>query len=738
MRKKTISAWVLLGSLCAVLASTEGCQNDEKSPVSGEGACDGRAVLERAGCTGCHAAAPAAGLDLRADNFEKNVVGVPSMVPGCEGRLLVDPQHPEQSQILAVLTPAEPGALCSVSMPPTGMRLSTADIECVKTWLESFASDQLPLPFEPAAVESALSKVKMLTVGSAPTADELAQVKNDPALLRSLIMQWQEMPEYEQKTKGLLRYLLQTKQMPTDWAQVDGFNHAGIPQELADAMEQSVLRTAWDIIVNDRPFIDIFTTRRWAVTTAQLVMMRYTDQTQAERDALQHVVVLDPNQAPQNLQESIKTGRWFEPNMPNGCRDKEGPELKVFEILRFQWGHLRCRNIQDFRFYNSAEMNRSGSDYNDFRFVEFTQGDPNAPVDAPPFWDLPAWRQVSTTVESRLPRVGFMTTPQFFNNWSTNEDNQFRLTINQTMIVGLHSTFRVGEQTTPLVTDGIPTTHTDANSDCYGCHRQMDPARSYFQNNFGSSYQSVRGTLASYDPGFAFGGVSLAGGDFETFAQTLAQHPMVAQAWTQKLCWAANGAPCNTADPEFVRIAKAWKDSNFSWKTLIVELYSSPLVTGLAPTTTWENRDLPVSIVRGQHLCSALDTRAGGLCDKAPIRATIGLIPNDNFSRAQVDPDVPIKATAFSMAALESLCTRVATTMIGKSGYEPNTPETTIPNIAEKLIGVPVGHSRHDILVAGMKEHFEEAQQMGLTAAESMQSALILGCMSPDGAGMGL
>jgi len=736
MRIKTFGAWSLLGLGCAVLASAGACNGN--NAASEGAACDGRAVLERNGCTGCHGQQTKAGLDLRAEGFVDHVVGMASGVPGCEGRLLVDPQHPEQSQILAVLTPPEPGALCSVSMPPGGTHIPKEDIACLGAWLKSFASDQKPPVFEAAAVESALTKVKMLTVGIAPTSDELAQVKKDPASLRSLITAWEATPEFQQKTLTLLSLLLQAKQLPTVWDQLDGIAHSGIPRALGAALQQSVLLTAWDIIQNNRPFTEIFTTRRWAVTTAELVMMRYTDQTQAERNAIHHVLVYDPKQAPKSLDESIATGRWYFPDLPSGCHVK--PDIAVVDLVRMQWGHLRCFGPPDYSFPDTAQLSSNGTDFTDFRFVEFKQADPNAPFDAPPFWDVPSWRKVkeNDTVASRLPRAGFMTTPIFFNNWATNDDNQFRVTINQAMIVALSATFRVGEATTPLVTDGIPTMHTDANADCYGCHRQMDPMRNWFQDSFGSAYQSVRGTLASYKPGFAFGGVTFSGGDFDAFAKGLAEHPMVAEAWTQKLCWAANGAPCNTSDPEFARVAKAWKDSNFSWKTLIAELYSSPLVTGLVPTTTWQSSDLPVSIVRGQHLCAALDARVPGLCEQHGISSTIGLVPSDRFNRATVDPDVPTEPTAFSIAALESLCTQVAIKMVGKGDYKSSTPKTTIPNIAEQLLGVPVGHSRHDVLVSGMQEHFDNAQKMGATADQAMQSALILGCMSPDAAGMGL
>lgn len=267
----------------------------------------------------------------------------------------------------------------------------------------------------------------------------------------------------------------------------------------------------------------------------------------------------------------------------------------------------------------------------------------------------------------------------------------------------------------------------------------MDPMRVWFQNDFGTDYQSVDTGLPTFKPGFAFGGATFENGDFAAFANFLATHPSVSTAWTQKLCWYANGEACDTSDPEFARIAGVFKNG-FSWKKLIVELFSSPLVTGLAETATWKGRDIPMSLVRAQHVCAAIDHRQSGqLCTNNKIAERLQLIPDDGFSRAAVDPDVPREMTAFSSAALEKLCMELADKLVGGSkAYDPSTPDTTIPAMVEGFVGVPVGHPRHDVLVTALKAHYNDAVAFGAGSADSMKSAFILGCSSPDAAALGL
>jgi hypothetical protein len=725
------------------------------SASTGAQACDAPEILA-AYCVGCHGEQAKGGLDLRPDGFAERLVGAPSQVPGCEGGLLIDPRSPADSQLLRVLSPVPEGSSCIVAMPPGGS-LPPADVACISEWLETFADDAPGEPFEAAPIESVLVKVKLLITGTAPTSAELAAVKKDPAALRTLLTEWVETEAFARKLKDLLRLLLQQSPRPTDWAQVDGSNHAGIPRELAAVFEESAVRTAADIVLADEPLTTIFTTRRWSVTTAQLVVMRYADQTPEEKAQIHHKVVLPPDPPPASLEESIAKGLWYvdgiptedDPNTPDvepGCRDVAGPELEVPEVLRFLWGHLRCRKRQDFKFAGIAPMSPSGPDFKDFRYVTFVQADAGETPAEPPFWDLIAWRDPGKIeVASRLPRAGFMTTPAFFNNWETNADNQFRVTANQTMIVALHSSFRVGEPTMPLHTMGVDPEHAGPGTDCYGCHRQMDPMRSWFQNAFSPAYQAGP-LLTAHEPGFAFGGATFTGGDFDDFAHFLAEHPLVAAAWTQKLCWMANGAACSAFDEEFLRVAKVFQDSGFKLKTLIVELLSSPLVTGLAPTATWRGRDIPISLVRRQHLCAALDGRiVQGKCGDKQVEDPLALVPAEGFSRATVVPDVPRDTTVFSLAALEQLCTVLSNELVGKV-YDETDPDGVIPQIVDELLGVPpgqppeVGHSRHDGLVNAMKAHYAEvlAAPADYTELDAMKSALILGCVSPDAAAMGL
>ena len=46
----------------------------------------------------------------------------------------------------------------------------------------------------------------------------------------------------------------------------------------------------------------------------------------------------------------------------------------------------------------------------------------------------------------KAPRVGFFSTPLFFQSWQTNGDNQFRLNANQAMITALNLSFDAGRR----------------------------------------------------------------------------------------------------------------------------------------------------------------------------------------------------------------------------------------------------------------------------------------------------
>ena len=91
----------------------------------------------------------------------------------------------------------------------------------------------------------------------------------------------------------------------------------------------------------------------------------------------------------------------------------------------------------------------------------------------------------------------------------------------------------------------------------------------------------------------------------------MAEHPRFAAAWTQKLCQFANASACHEDDPELQRVAGAFRDSNHDFKTLVRELFSSPLVTYAEPTKTAETNGVVISIARRETLCARLGNRLG-------------------------------------------------------------------------------------------------------------------------------
>src|SRR5262249_9051966 len=84
-----------------------------------------------------------------------------------------------------------------------------------------------------------------------------------------------------------------------------------------------------------------------------------------------------------------------------------------------------------------------------------------------------------------------------------------------------------------------------------------------------------------------------------------------ALAFAQKLCFYADSAACAEEDKEFRRVALAFQNANFNFKTLVKELFSSPLVTGAATTLTFDRRNPIVSVERRDQLCQSLSNRLG-------------------------------------------------------------------------------------------------------------------------------
>ena len=136
------------------------------------------------------------------------------------------------------------------------------------------------------------------------------------------------------------------------------------------------------------------------------------------------------------------------------------------------------------------------------------------------------------SIELRTPRIGFFTTPAFYQTWQTNRDNDFRVTINQAMIVATGMTFSPGDNT-PLTGDdsAVDPDLFPRDSTCYGCHKNLDTMRPAFQANFDNI--NTRHTILDEEvptPGFSFKGQSVYVNSLVEWA-IRCQHPNFSLAW---------------------------------------------------------------------------------------------------------------------------------------------------------------------------------------------------------------
>lgn len=712
------------------------------------GSCDIQALLAlpENGCSnaGCHGERFQGNLDLSSPGVEGRLRGVPSQSEACGGELLLDPENVDNSLLLRLIDPIRFGSSpCGVMMPfgsQTGV--SATSLRCFESWLKAIAQGKPPEPetppeFEPVGALSYVNKVKTLLTGSAASTDEVSQVTANPEVLRDLIAVWLGAPEFEAKLSDFLRVALQQKLVGSLDSQFNRLR--GNPLRLSalkQNLQESFVRTATAIVQEGRPFREVLTTRHWAVTTATLSTLAYLDRSQTELKAEKHTLFRDPAEGlpepPVSLAYSVENHVWQIPTLPETCTVSTINADFLFEMML---GFVQCQgmNAGQYRFEDTV---LSEADFNDWRFVDIDVA--KTVDDRPIFYDLNALRAAST-IALHQPRLGFFTTPAFLANWETNEDNQFRVTTSQTMIVALGKLFSPADATVPVRLDGLAAEHAAPNTTCYGCHQFLDPMREYFAQGFSYSFQRPE-KPSKVTPSFAFQGYVHDGGNMQDFAAALADHPGFASGWAQKLCYWANSQPCSEKDPEFLRVAQAFADSGFDFKTLLVELLSSPFVTGAELSESPSTNAPFVSITRKQHLCQLLSARlrVPDACSVATSFA--GLVPEDEFSRGSAEPVQTAVTGLFHYAAAEKLCARLASKLVGNGAgmlFPTSEPDLALNALVENLMGLDARHPRHDTVRASLGEHFESAKTSS-NVLTALRSAFIVGCVSPEVQAVGL
>jgi hypothetical protein len=767
---RTLSGLVFVAGVA--LAAAAGCENgSDKAPASGTnangsggdgqtpgagaggepggfgpgGECDIQVLmaLPENGCTnsGCHGAQYQGNLDLLSPGVGERLRGVASRSDACGGELLVDPSNVDDSLLLRAIDPVRfASSPCGVMMPlgsSTGVSPST--LRCFEAWVKELAAGGPPVTdppteFEPVAAASYTNKVKTLLVGGAATSEEVTKVSERPEALRDLIAAWLETPEFDAKLADFLSVALQQKLVGSLDAQFMRLRGSAPRLSAFKAnLQESFVRTAGALVREGRPFTEVLTTRRWAMTTASLSALAFLERTAAELKAEKHRIVrVPPDGAPSPipLDYSIENHVWQVASLPEDCEVVGNNADQLFEMLL---GFVDCKGASAHRFEDTWITD---ADFSDWRMVELEPTEKASAV--PVFYDLPTLR-AATSVALRQPRIGFFTTPSFLANWEANEDNQFRVTTSQTVITALGEIFSPADPTKPVRLDGLAKEHAQPGTTCYGCHQFLDPMREYFAQSFSFDFQRPERTSGT-TPSFAFQGYVHDGGGIADFAQALADHPGFAKSWTQKLCYWANSRACSEKDPEFVRVTQAFADSNFDLKTLFIALLSSPLVTGATETESFVTNPPLVSITRKQHLCQLLDTRLGTPDACGVATAFASLVPEDDFSRGSAEPVQTSVTGLFHYAAAEKLCARLATRLVGTASgaiFSPSQPDAALDAFVEKLMGLDSAHPRHDDVRQSLGDHFTAAKA-STNALTALRSAFMVACVSPEVQAVGL
>lgn len=604
---------------------------------------------------------------------------------------------------------------------------------------------------EPASVAPAI-KVKNLLTGLHASDEEAQLVAADPAALRGLIDAWMETSEFRGKLLDFFKQAFQQTQINFMQFEDQIGDMPTLTQELkarlVQSAELSFPLTALQLIDEGRPFTEALTTDRFVLNPPLMMLLAYIDNVVVDdlgatstwlatrfgsrfaftlhRDDTVHVPLeesLDPA-SPHFL-------HFYEP-----CPLEDGvPACGVvsitspFRVNQLIFGHLLAKQI-------------TAGDWSDWRMIRVRS--PSAGEDPDMHFSLPAFR--STAPEHQVmsleaARVGFMTTPAFFANWPTNASNLARVTVNQALIVGVGYSLADSGAIVPVTETGNPDgAHSQPGTPCFACHQTLDPMRNFFRQSYSVSYHHQTRLLdlppEQQQAKFILDGVAVEGTGVRDFALAMAQHPRFASAWTQKLCHYATSSACDEDDPEFIRVTDVFRASNYDFKSLVRELFSSPLVTGVA---------VAVTIARRDHFCAALQNRLGlpDVCKLAASQPELLQnlsfgIPGAGYARGAASPLLPRDPDLFATSSVEGLCGNVAQQVVDPAACAPGQrcfSSADIPRAIDDLVRVvmalPAIDARFSDVRQILSEHYDDAAREGASAADALASTFVLACTSP-------
>ena len=643
------------------------------------------------------------------------------------------------------------------------------------------------LPFEPEPPAIYVAKVKAILVGLPPTDAEISAVVADPEALPGLIDGWMALPQYQQKMTVFFELAFQQTQIAAvDFVDIIPPNGLGNGQSipiLVQNVRESFARTVVAATRAGAPLTDAFTTRQLMMTPALMQLYAFLDARRADDNTkiFDDLVKADPTavftleaaQGPIPIAQSIDPTspsylHFYNPDLltqvyPDPACNQLDPitvPVSSTSLLSIMYGEIPAHKTPagvacPIRGGSNKGMQLAATDFTDWKLV--TIRPPAGPELTTKFYDLPTLR-TATELVVRTPRPGFFSTPAFFANWPTNKSNQMRVTVNQALIVATGTAIDGTDATTPSTTPGLDSAHAAPGSSCFGCHQLLDPTRSVFSSTYSWFYNPQTDPALIAQPGqFAFQGVVAPMATIDDFAKLLASHPLVPQAWVQKLCYYANSAPCDPLDPEVQRIVAGFA-GGFGWDALVKELLASPVTTNATRTRTHDTNGEVIAVARRDHLCAALNNRLGfvDICQlDASHQARLGTIaqivsgmPSDGYGRGATIPVLPNQPTLFYAGGLENICANISG-MVIDAAVDPNQPgakhwssaqpDAAIADFVALVMGLTASDPRAARATSALTAHFHNSvAQQTITPADALRSTFVAACLSPSFIGIGM
>ncbi len=676
------------------------------------------------------------------------------------------------------------------------------------------AIDVAPMPWDDTTTAVALRKVKNLLIGIAPSDGDVQTVKSQgPAGLEQLIIAWMSdaatLPYFKNKMIFFFRNLFQqTGFTPTVDFQNQLLANSGFDfgpfgvgavgddsfPLLVQNLQDEFAMTAWQLVQDGHSLLETLTTQKFMMTTGLKVIhlqiempndqpysfgarnttklawsIDYSGKAIAIEDAIKNMVFSD--EPPTHPGNSFLFGNSSQfPTCHGSTTTPTGSFTGYGQLFQRIIGFTPRYPFaaQPTCWEHPSKPYLTDNDVSDWQWVTVaakTSADPYIPP-----YDLPTLRK-TTTLKLALPRVGFFTTPAFLALWNTNDSNQHRVTADQALLAALGGSFTSENTIIPVSETGLDSAHTTTSSQCYVCHKSLDPMRNFWANqlDFNDRNDWLTSTFNGATPNpkpsttggvFAFGTVNATGANINDFGRLLGtmtdgdpNSPInqFAIGVAQKLCYYANSAPCDVTDPEFRRVASNFAQA-FSFPVLIKDLFASPLITGAADTKTSAKGTVPISVSRRDHFCQALSNRLGiqDICALATAlpsaaqtsTATIaGSVVADAFGRGTVAPVTPASPTLFYRAAVEQLCANLAPQLVDGGGnsslWSSSMAPAAIDDMVGRVMGYPPSDKNHAMAASILQQHMQSAQSKS-NASSALRSTFVLACESPTSVSIGL